>query len=473
MITLGLGVFLWLGGGIVFSPGKLTAQNRGGSNLEDFESHAEFETECERCHAPLETSQADLCTRCHTGILGQVATGAGTHANIVNIQGCRTCHPDHLGRDFDPTQAAYSLYDHEHTRFTLRWHQVDYDMTPLDCHACHEYNDLGFSLTPIVCEDCHTQNNPTFMLAHIADFSRDCLSCHDGSGSMANFDHQTTSFPLEGAHSQVECADCHVDSQFAGLPVDCVSCHSEPVVHAGLFSRDCAACHSSLNWSAMTWLADGEFDHFEQAGFSLNRHITDYAGEAITCSGCHTPDGGTQVAFDLGFCEQCHTQENPQFMQEHQDQFGADCLTCHDGVDRMHDFDHNRIFLLDGAHAEAACESCHTDRLFIGTPSECVSCHQEPEIHAGYFGLDCENCHTTTAWAPAKLVNHTFPLDHGGEGVSDCQTCHLDRYTEYTCYECHEHQPDEILEEHLEEGISAAELPDCVSCHPTGLEGDD
>lgn len=470
VITLGLGTSLWLGGGALFSPGKLTAQNQTGLTLNGFASHADFEPECEHCHAPLETIQAELCIRCHTGIIEQIAAGVGTHASMENIQGCRACHPDHLGRDFDPIQAAYTLYDHEKTRFTLRWHQIDYDMTPLDCYDCHEYDDVGFNLISKACEDCHTRNTPSLMLTHITDFSRDCLSCHDGSGSIANFDHQTTTFPLEGAHSQLECASCHVEGQFTGIPAECASCHSEPVTHAGLFSEDCAACHTPYNWSAMTWLAGEEFDHFEQASFSLNRHISGYAGETITCSGCHTPADGTQVSFDLGFCRECHFQEAPSFMEEHQAHFGTDCLVCHDGIDRMHDFDHNRTFILDGAHTAAACESCHVERLFIGTPSECSACHQEPEIHAGYFGLDCENCHTTTAWAPARMINHTFPLDHGGEGVSDCETCHVDRYTEYTCYGCHEHEPSEILEEHLEEGISAVELPDCASCHPTGLE---
>jgi hypothetical protein len=175
----------------------------------------------------------------------------------------------------------------------------------------------------------------------------------------------------------------------------------------------------------------------------------------------------------MRFCVDCHTTEQAAFMSEHRDQFGQDCLACHDGVDRMHDFDHARIFVLDGAHAESECVDCHVDRVFNGTPTECAACHGEPEIHAGVFGLQCENCHSSTAWSPAQMVEHIFPLDHGEQGMVACETCHVERYTAYTCYGCHEHQQGEILSKHLEEGISQAEMADCMACHPDGREHDD
>jgi hypothetical protein len=160
-------------------------------------------------------------------------------------------------------------------------------------------------------------------------------------------------------------------------------------------------------------------------------------------------------------------------MQEHLAEFGTDCLTCHDGVDRMANFNHNDFFSLYGSHAEVACEDCHQDKVFHDTPSACLDCHIEPDIHAGYFGLQCENCHSTIAWAPAKMQSHTFPMDHGEGGLIYCETCHTTRYTEYTCYGCHEHQPGDILNKHREEGISQVELVDCMACHPDGVKHDD
>ena len=98
-----------------------------------------------------------------------------------------------------------------------------------------------------------------------------------------------------------------------------------------------------------------------------------------------------------------------------------------------------------------------------------MACHADPEFHAGLFPLTCADCHTTDGWAPARFDQaHTFPVAHGESGPSTCRTCHPERLSGYTCYECHEHEPAEIAEEHLDEGIS--DFEDCVRCHPTGEE---
>jgi hypothetical protein len=468
LIFLGLGLSFIKDGSAMFSPGDLTAQGLAGVALDGFTSHADFENECKYCHAPLETSQADLCVRCHTSVMEQIVAQAGTHFGLENIQECRVCHPDHKGRDFDPSAAAFTFFDHAQTGFSLIWHQVNYDTTPLDCSDCHT-RENGFSLMLETCTDCHAGNDPVFMAQHRQDFGDDCLICHDGSGEMTNFDHNTTRFPLEGVHAQTDCVGCHLDGHFSGTPIACADCHAEPEVHAGLFSQDCAACHTPLDWAALVGMNGALFDHFTQTNFSLNLHLTNFAGGSMGCADCHNSPDDFKVTFELDFCVNCHTQEDAVFMQEHQTQFGLDCLTCHDGVDRMHDFDHARFFILDGAHADITCESCHVDQLFTSTPADCSACHAEPEIHAGYFGLQCENCHSTTAWSPAQMVAHTFPLDHGEQGLIACEVCHVDRYTEYTCYGCHEHQPGEILSKHLEEGISRGELENCIACHATGL----
>jgi mono/diheme cytochrome c family protein len=103
-------------------------------------------------------------------------------------------------------------------------------------------------------------------------------------------------------------------------------------------------------------------------------------------------------------------------------------------------------------------------------PHECRACHEEPDVHAERFGLNCSRCHTLQAWKPALLTRHTFFLDHGGEGKVSCQTCHVESYASNTCYGCHEHVPADMQAVHLAEGIE--ELEPCATCHPTGLEGE-
>jgi len=98
----------------------------------------------------------------------------------------------------------------------------------------------------------------------------------------------------------------------------------------------------------------------------------------------------------------------------------------------------------------------------------CVECHAEPEIHAGVFGTQCQSCHTSTAWSPAQLQVHNFPIAHGEQGDQACAVCHPNVYFEYTCYVCHDHQPGPIQEKHFQEGISFQDLPNCAQCHPDG-----
>lgn len=104
-------------------------------------------------------------------------------------------------------------------------------------------------------------------------------------------------------------------------------------------------------------------------------------------------------------------------------------------------------------------------------PHQCYACHEEPEVHAGSFGINCARCHNTVAWTPAVLTRHDFFLDHGGTGEVDCKTCHPTSYTTYDCYGCHEdHQPAEMETAHVAEKIF--EYAECALCHPTGVEGE-
>jgi len=101
-------------------------------------------------------------------------------------------------------------------------------------------------------------------------------------------------------------------------------------------------------------------------------------------------------------------------------------------------------------------------------PHQCIACHEDPKVHRGQFGLDCVRCHTLEAWIPASLTRHTFKLDHGNEGDVACETCHIDTYIVYTCYECHDHKPAQMVAVHEDEGI--LEYENCRSCHPTGAK---
>jgi Cytochrome c3 len=253
---------------------------------------------------------------------------------------------------------------------------------------------------------------------------------------------------------------------FSGVSQKCVDCHSQPASHKGVFEASCDQCHNPAGWQPAK-LDGKQFDHEVNTSFSLDHHRTDYQEQPISCSYCHP--GGFSSA-DLASCATCHSGQDAGFMQQHTSQYGPACLECHDGRDRMRTFDHSAVFPLEAAHSRIACLECHKGGFYHTAQPRCADCHSEPAIHLGFFGLECQECHTSTAWSPAYLREHSFPLNHGEQGQVACQTCHTASYTEYTCYGCHDHQPEQIAGEHIEKGVSASDLPNCTKCHPTGRE---
>lgn len=129
-----------------------------------------------------------------------------------------------------------------------------------------------------------------------------------------------------------------------------------------------------------------------------------------------------------------------------------------------------------GETLAALASASHTDFSLLANPlgsdpHACVSCHEEPAVHANRFGLDCNRCHTLDAWMPALLTRHTFALDHGSDEAVECQVCHTANYTDHTCYGCHDHQPADMDDVHVSE--TRYNIRPCVSCHPTGSEAID
>jgi hypothetical protein len=459
----GLGFTIWHKGGLAFSPGALSAKSDPEVRSGEYESHAEFESQCAFCHQPLTSTQGELCIDCHNETDDQVMTGRGLHARIEEVMRCAECHPDHRGRGFDTRMGSLEYFDHSILDFSLIWHQVDYSLTPIDCMACHvDGND--FSIAIQECVDCHADHDPDFMDTHSLDFQEGCLNCHDGMDSMVRFDHSSSDFPLVGSHLEVRCAECHKNGQFEDVARSCVHCHAEPAVHEGIFSLDCTGCHDADAWKPVL-LGGRFFDHSVQPSFSIDRHKQDYTGSAITCAGCHV---NSVQGLDLVRCIECHAENDQVFINEHLAQFGEFCLECHDGIDRMNAFDHADFFPLDGCHIELDCQDCHDGYIYKETSNECSACHVEPEIHVGFFGLKCEYCHVTSSWYPAQLNRHPFPINHGDQGEQECQVCHIDTYSEYTCFGCHEHQLSETTDSHQREGISSQELSMCIHCHAEG-----
>ncbi|MCB0673787.1 MAG: hypothetical protein KDC59_17720, partial [Saprospiraceae bacterium] len=102
---------------------------------------------------------------------------------------------------------------------------------------------------------------------HGAAFTMDCAKCHTPTGwtpllNTLAFSHDTTAFPLLGAHQTVDCKLCHTTLVFDQAPLDCFGCHTD--VHQQTVGPDCARCHDSRSW-----IVDDITDIHRQDGFAL------------------------------------------------------------------------------------------------------------------------------------------------------------------------------------------------------------
>jgi len=495
ILALGLGIGVYFTGGAAFSPGELSAVQHGEGTLQGAANHAELSGDCGRCHTPFVGIEAARCEACHENIardrqagLAQTAVASpnqptnlltgqpanqpplGLHGRIPNAEECAACHLEHRGPDYDLKTTAVANFDHNLTRFTLAKHAVDYGERPLECTACHQETGT-FAVSLSACAACHQEANQEFMARHRTAYGDNCLACHDGQDTLAAFtlaDHAQV-FALTGAHTAVACEDCHASGQFEGTPQDCAACHAEPQAHSGMFGTACADCHTPEEWKPA--IINGlPFDHNLDTSFSLSKHEANFDGRPFTCTTCHANQNPAD--FKQAQCLDCHQTAEPTFMADHTAQFGPNCQSCHDGTGNMTNFDHSLIWPLEGQHAVANCTNCHAEQIFKGTPRECAACHTEPTIHAGLFGTECAACHTAVAWQPARLRQHTFPLDHGEQGQLDCTACHTATYAEYTCTNCHEHETNEMRDEHDDVDFSQIDFFACAECHPTGQEQD-
>jgi nitrate/TMAO reductase-like tetraheme cytochrome c subunit len=127
---------------------------------------------------------------------------------------------------------------------------------------------------------------------------------------MVSFDHNLTSWPLEGNHSSVSCRECHFDfsenneiigQKFSNLEQQCASCHEN--VHGELFEvngiTDCNRCHVTDSWYPK------KFDHNTTAFPLEGKH------EEIECKACHEVKddlGNSTVLYKLNKleCIDCH-----------------------------------------------------------------------------------------------------------------------------------------------------------------------
>jgi hypothetical protein len=117
-------------------------------------------------------------------------------------------------------------------------------------------------------------------------------------------------------------------------------------------------------------------------------------------------------------------------------------------------------FLLDGSHLStgkcSTCASCHLSGVFMGTPKNCVACHNgDPKYttvarsaaHIPTQVIECNNCHFTSSF------QNTWSMNHAVLGTARCDTCHSGGYLPYNA--------QKKTQNHI------PTTADCGTCHTT------
>lgn len=414
--------------------------------------------ECSKCHsAGTFKGTPKECFPCHLQDIAKLVTP--DHNKGQFSHDCLTCHTAALWKP--------STFDHGKTNYQLAGAHIK-----TDCAKCH-VNEIYKGL-PSDCYSCHREDFAKVVTPNhqTGQYSHDCTTCHSTSvWKPSTFDHNKTLFALKGAHTSLECASCHVNGQFKGIPADCYSCHlsdfntvAVPNHITGQFSHDCLTCHTNTVWKPST------FNHSTTGFPLLGAHV------AATCASCHTNGQFKGTATD---CYTCHQTKFTAVTDPNHvtGQFSHDCLTCHTtSTWKPSTFSHAvTAFPLLGAHAAVSCGDCHKNGQFKGTTNDCYTCHLsdfngtvDPNHVTGNFDHNCLSCHSMNGWSPASF-NHgatTFPLT-GAHTSAACVSCHAGGKfagTATNCYTCHTTD----YTSSLSPAHAAANYPkECLSCHTT------
>jgi hypothetical protein len=430
-------------------------------------------TDCISCHSQGYEGTTTVCYECHT-----VAYEQSQNPNhlVVGIPtDCGSCHTT------DPEWKPATFPIHNEYYPLIGAHAG----IATNCAECHggDYNN-----TPNTCFGCHEEEyNQTVDPDHLsAQFSTDCELCHtQDAWEPSTFNHDGQYFPIYSGKHQGEwnsCVECHTSPGNFSL-FSCIDCHEHNQAdtdeeHEGIGgyiynSEACYACHP-------TGEATGGFNH-NNTNFPLTgAHVS------VACIECH--ESGYQGTTTI--CSDCHDDdyiqsENPNHLAISIPNTCEECHTTAPGWEPATFAIHDLYYELQGAHLLISnnCAICHNGN-YNSTPNTCYGCHEEdynqtsdPDHQAAQFSIECELCHTQSAWEPSTF-NHDgqyFPIysgTHQGEW-NTCAECHTTpgNYALFSCIDCHEHNQADMDDEHEDvPGYSYNSIA-CLNCHPNGSKG--
>jgi hypothetical protein len=393
---------------------------------------------CGSCHAT--TSYA-------AGSFGPMNMTQATHSLVVTT--CNTCHE--AGLSFYMGAANPGLQGRPAD------HNAGQMLAPNDCSICHTTANWNSTALPAGhmpnpanqnCTVCHKSAPADYSTSTLATnavlhtgITSGCITCH-GAPNVAAPVFYNNYTPKDALLSPVHiptastpCEDCHSSAVFTAFSGTTMT----SAKHASMFAyigKTCDACHNRVT-PALSFYGVG----------NLTTRPTDHTGNKATadCSNCHSPnDWGGNVATRAAVAKSSTKgivtsvvagAANPArfaplagglpALRPSQPVSHAgvtsNCVSCHNGV------------LAAGIgpahiHAGTQCQDCHTTLAWLparfdhrAITASCTGCHNGvtapgmPTQHV-VTHADCGTCHGTISWQPAQF-NHL-------DVVAPCASCH-------------------------------------------------
>jgi hypothetical protein len=343
---------------------------------------AHVNVQCGLCHVNGNYNlNSTACVSCH--MKDYQGTTNPNHAATGIPQQCEVCHST---SGWQP-----ATFDHSKTGFPLTGAHVS-----VQCAQCHTNGNYNLGAT--ACVGCHLKDyqgttNPNHVSAGLP---QQCEMCHSTSNwTSASFDHSTTGWPLTGAHTALQCSQCHANGNYKLTNTACVACHltdfqntNNPNHASAGFPQQCDVCHNTTAWMPAT------FNH-NNTSFPLTGAHT-----AVPCANCHVNNNYTTVPTD---CYSCHKADysganNPNHVSAG---FPTTCAVCHSTTNWLGATFNHTWFNTNHGNANGVCATCHTNSNDYSV-FQCTGCHgggnpnnfHHPNV-GGYVynSVNCYQCH--------------------------------------------------------------------------------
>ena len=248
-----------------------------------------------------------------------------------------------------------------------------------------------------------------------------------------------------------------------------------------LFGSDDAAFWKTFDWDAsiaygMDYAGlsySGSYDFVETEMLWPTAHMVAPASEALSCTQCHTSEGGRLNFAALGYSPEDVTRLtnfppssnfNQEFKMSHTPET---CSTCHETEYNL---------WIEGSHkdSDVGCVSCHVleeegEHPEVAFTMEkaaetCGTCHINEyrdweESKHSEFNISCVSCHNPHSQSQMTVGDYTI----------SCQTCHRDKNDDFqhsthaaadlTCEQCHKNTAHNTGHSFIVQSDT------CLSCH--------